>query len=53
MVSYRSKSYLRPNFECIQSWVTAYVDEGDATLAFMESSNIYHEVFAQKFEHMC
>lgn len=45
------QSYLRPNFECIQSWVTAYdVDPGDATLAFMESSNIYHEEFAQKFE---
>lgn len=45
------QSYLRPDFECIQSWVTAYdVDPGDATLAFMESSNIYHEEFAQKFE---
>lgn len=45
------QSYLRPDFECIQSWVTAYdVDPGDATLAFMESSNIYHEEFAKKFE---
>ena len=45
------QSYLRPHFECIQSWVTAYdVDPGDATLAFMESSNLYHEEFTQKFE---
>ena len=44
------QSYLRPHFECIQSWVTAYdVDEGDATLAFMESSNNYHEEFSKKF----
>jgi hypothetical protein len=40
------QSYFRPDFECIQSWVTSYdVEEGDATLAFMESSNIYHKEF--------
>ena len=40
------QSYQRTDFECVQSWVTAYdVDEGDATLAFMESSNKYHEEF--------
>ena len=40
------QSYFRPDFECIQSWVTAYdVEENDATLAFMEGSNIYHEEF--------
>jgi len=45
------QSYLRPDFECVQSWVTAYdVDEGDATLAFMEKSNTYHKEFAEKFE---
>lgn len=45
------QSYQRPGFECIQSWVTAYdVDEGDATLAFMESSNIYHKEFQNKFQ---
>ena len=45
------QSYLRPDFECIQSWVTAYdVDEGDATLAFMEKSNIYHEEFSNKHD---
>jgi hypothetical protein len=42
------QSYFRPDFECIQSWVTAYdVEEGDATLAFMESSNIYHKEFQE------
>jgi|TARA_B110000902_G_C14162051_1_gene533565 hypothetical protein len=44
------QSYLRPDFECIQSWITGYdVDEGDATLAFMESSNQYHDEFKEKF----
>ena len=44
------QSYLRPDFECVQSWVTAYdVDEGDATLAFMEGSNKYHGEFTQSF----
>lgn len=42
------QSYFRPNFECVQSWVTAYdVEEGDATLAFMESSNTYHKEFQE------
>ena len=42
------QSYFRPDFECVQSWATAYdVDEGDATLAFMESSNIYHQEFQE------
>jgi ectoine hydroxylase-related dioxygenase (phytanoyl-CoA dioxygenase family) len=42
------QSYLRPEFECIQSWVTGYdVDEGDATLAFMEGSNKYHREFQE------
>ena len=36
--------YFRPEFECIQSWVTGYnVEDGDATLAFMEGSNKYHK----------
>jgi ectoine hydroxylase-related dioxygenase (phytanoyl-CoA dioxygenase family) len=44
------QSYLRPDFECVQSWVTAYdVDEGDATLAFMEKSNVHHEEFQKTF----
>ena len=45
--------YLRPDFECIQSWVTAYdVEEGDATLAFMESSNTYHKEFNEYFSEI-
>ena len=45
------QSYLRPEFACIQSWVTAYnVDEGDATLAFMEGSNKYHKAFQEVFK---
>lgn len=44
------QSYLRPDFECLQSWVTGLdVEEGDATLAFMESSNQYHDEFREKF----
>lgn len=44
------QSYLRPDFECLQSWVTGFdVNPGDATLAFMESSNIYHKEFCEKF----
>ena len=45
------QSYFRPDFECVQSWVTAYdVNEGDATLAFMECSNIYHKQFQDHFQ---
>ena len=41
------QSFTRPDFECIQSWVTALdVNKGDATLAFMEGSNKYHKEFA-------
>ena len=44
------QSYLRPEFECLQSWITGLdVEEGDATLAFMESSNNYHDEFREKF----
>lgn len=45
------QSYTRPDFECIQSWVTAYdVREGDATLAFIEGSNKYHKNFAEEYD---
>ena len=45
------QSYFRPDFECVQSWVTAYdVNEGDATLAFVECSNIYHKQFQDHFQ---
>ena len=44
------QSYTRPDFECIQSWVTAFdVNEGDATLAFIEGSNKYHAEFQKTF----
>ena len=35
------QSFLNPEFNCIQSWVTAYdINEGDATLSFIEGTNI-------------
>lgn len=40
------QSFLRNDFECAQSWVTAYdVKEGDATLLVLEGSHKYHEEF--------
>ena len=42
------QSYTRNNFECVQSWLTAFdVNEGDATLAFLEKSHLYHSDFAK------
>lgn len=44
------QSYTRNNFECIQSWVTAFdVNENDATLAFYEGSHKFHGQFAEEF----
>ena len=44
------QSFLTPEFKCIQSWVTGLdINEGDATLSFMESSNKYHEVFKNNY----
>jgi len=44
------QSYLRNDFECIQSWVTGLdVNEGDATLGFMEKSNNFHKDFKLEF----
>lgn len=44
------QSYTRTGFECIQSWVTGLdVNEGDATLAFMEGSNRFHSEFSEHF----
>lgn len=38
------------NFSCVQSWVTACdVNEGDATLTFLEGSHKYHQTIAKKF----
>jgi len=42
------QSFLRNNFECVQSWITGLdVNEGDATLAFMEKSNQFHKEFSE------
>lgn len=44
------QSYCRNNFECVQSWVTAFdVNENDGTLAIYEKSNRYHKEFAEHF----
>jgi hypothetical protein len=44
------QSYTRNEFECIQSWVTAFdVNEGDATLMFLERSHQYHGEFSINF----
>lgn len=44
------QSFLRPEFECMQTWVTGLdVEDGDATLAFYEGSNKFHREFAETF----
>lgn len=44
------QSYTRNNFECVQSWVTALdVEDGDATLVFLEGSHLFHGEFARRF----
>ena len=44
------QSYIRNNFECVQSWVTGTdVEDGDATLAFYEGSHNLHKEFAEFF----
>jgi hypothetical protein len=44
------QSFLRNDKECIQSWVTANpIEEGDATLTFLESSHKFHKDFAKQF----
>jgi hypothetical protein len=45
------QSFLDNSLKCIQGWVTGYdVNEGDATLSILESSNNYHKDFKNKFE---
>jgi hypothetical protein len=45
------QSYTRNNFECIQSWITALdVNEGDATLGFLETSNNFHQSCRFQFD---
>ena len=44
------QSYLRPEFGILQSWITGLdVEEGDATLAFMEGVISIMMNFRQKF----
>lgn len=44
------QSYTRCEQECIQSWITAHdVNEGDATLAFLEYSHQYFEEVGKHF----
>ena len=45
------QSYIRNEFKCAQSWITALdVDEGDATLAYLEGSHLHHKEFAKRFK---
>ena len=45
------QSYKRNDFECVQSWITANdVEEGDATLTFLEGSNKLHAEFGNRME---
>jgi len=44
------QSYLDSKFKCIQGWITGYdINEGDATLSILESSNDYHKDFQKTF----
>lgn len=45
------QSFLRNDFECVQSWINAYdTNEGDATITILEGSNKYHGDFAKHFK---
>ena len=45
------QSYLRNEKECIQGWVSANpIEEGDATLMFLEGSHKYHKNFAKRYD---
>jgi len=44
------QSYRRNDFECIQSWASAYnVEEGDSTLYILENSHNFHREFSSCF----
>ncbi len=44
------QSFKRNEFECVQSWITGFdVNQGDATLAFLEKSHLFHKDFAIAF----
>lgn len=45
------QNFQRNNRECVQSWINAYdTNPGDATLAFLEGSHIYHGDFQKKYK---
>ena len=45
------QSFTDSNFKCVQSWVSALdVNPGDATLAFLEKSHLFHEDIGELFE---
>ncbi|MGK7904296.1 MAG: phytanoyl-CoA dioxygenase family protein [Hormoscilla sp.] len=45
------QSYTRNNFECVQGFITAWdIEEGDASLTFLEKSHHKHEDFRDVFE---
>lgn len=44
------QSYTKTDFRCVQSFVTGLdINDGDATLAFIQGSNKYHDEFAEEF----
>jgi hypothetical protein len=45
------QSFTKPNFECIQSFITGLeIHENDATLSFYEGSNNYHSEFRDAYQ---
>lgn len=45
------QSFTRPNFECIQGFVSLCdINEGDATLSILEGSHIYHDEFRTQYD---
>lgn len=44
------QSFMRNDFECVQSWITARdVNAGDATLVFLENSHRWHKYIAELY----
>ena len=44
------QTFSQNEFQCIQSWVTGLdVNDGDATLSFMEGSNAFHKECGEKY----
>jgi hypothetical protein len=45
------QSYMRPDFECVQSFVTGMdIEDGDATLSIMVGSHKFHKEFKEQFD---